>query len=221
MGFTLTITELDENSCRQILEGHMDFDLPVLGHLVERIAADNLSRVYKLLPQVVDRWSELRREFVSTPEGLERLLEGHPFSHDPRVMNSYRRAVLQNWEDVSVDRVMASGTTAAHVHCQTHDGHEDARNPLRSGEGLVRQERAVLRQHSMLRAVPSADAAVRPDGTFPTNQPVVDSDEDSFYDALSAAGEASHEVPDREITGDAHEGTDIDTSSAWRKRLKE
>lgn len=55
MGFTLTVSALDKHYCRQVLEGHMDFDIPVLGHLVERIAADNLSKVYQMLPQVVER----------------------------------------------------------------------------------------------------------------------------------------------------------------------
>ncbi len=42
-------------SCRQTLEGEVEFKLLGLGHLAQRIVVDNLEKVYQGMPLVVQR----------------------------------------------------------------------------------------------------------------------------------------------------------------------
>lgn len=56
----LTIAEEKPGvSCRQTLEGEVEFKLMGLGHLAARIVADNLEKVYQGMPLVVQRWFTL------------------------------------------------------------------------------------------------------------------------------------------------------------------
>ena len=53
-----TLTVADEEagvSCRQTLEGEVEFKLLGLGRLAERIVVDNLEKVYQGMPLVVQR----------------------------------------------------------------------------------------------------------------------------------------------------------------------
>jgi hypothetical protein len=55
MRFSLSILERPATCCQQIFEGTVAFNIPVMGHLIERIVADNLARVYTLLPSIAQR----------------------------------------------------------------------------------------------------------------------------------------------------------------------
>jgi hypothetical protein len=59
----LTIAEEEPGvSCRQTLEGEVEFKLMGLGHLAARIVADNLEKVYQGMPLVVQRWFTLNNK---------------------------------------------------------------------------------------------------------------------------------------------------------------
>jgi hypothetical protein len=51
----LTIEEVTAETCRQTLEGNIEFHILGLGHVVEKIVVDNLKSVYKGVPKIVDR----------------------------------------------------------------------------------------------------------------------------------------------------------------------
>ncbi len=55
---TLLISdEVPGISCRQTLEGEVEFKLLGLGRLAQRIVVDNLEKVYQAMPLVVQRYA--------------------------------------------------------------------------------------------------------------------------------------------------------------------
>ncbi|KAK9824667.1 hypothetical protein WJX72_012186 [[Myrmecia] bisecta] len=75
---TLTIEAVDEFSCRQTLEGRIDISIFGMGIIAERSVIDSLEKVYRYLPQVVDRWVSLREVVLAMPAGHELLMSGRP-----------------------------------------------------------------------------------------------------------------------------------------------
>jgi hypothetical protein len=51
----LTIEEETAETCRQTLEGDIEFKILGLGHVVEKIVVENLKSIYKGVPKIVDR----------------------------------------------------------------------------------------------------------------------------------------------------------------------
>lgn len=52
---TLLIEEIDEQRCRQTLEGEVKLNIFGLGSIAERIIADSLKKVYSGIPPIVER----------------------------------------------------------------------------------------------------------------------------------------------------------------------
>ncbi|KAK9901312.1 hypothetical protein WJX75_005857 [Coccomyxa subellipsoidea] len=78
----LTIAEEEPGvSCRQTLEGEVEFKLMGLGHLAARIVADNLEKVYQGMPLVVQRWVDFRNEVLQQEGGRDILFSGRPDNH--------------------------------------------------------------------------------------------------------------------------------------------
>lgn len=79
---TLTISEEEPGkSCRQTLEGEVEFRLMGLGHLAERIVADSLRKVYLGIPAIVDRYTPHPLSSRSPPQPVVRhMLPQRPYT---------------------------------------------------------------------------------------------------------------------------------------------
>ncbi|CAL8471107.1 g10649 [Coccomyxa elongata] len=79
---TLLISDEEPGvSCRQTLEGEVEFKLMGLGRLAQRIVVDNLEKVYQSMPMVVQRWVEFRNEVLQQEGGRDILFSGRPDNH--------------------------------------------------------------------------------------------------------------------------------------------
>ncbi|GMH42889.1 hypothetical protein BSKO_10808 [Bryopsis sp. KO-2023] len=73
----LTIEPIDEHHCLQTLEGTADIKVFGIGSIAEPLLVESLSRSYKQLPKVVEKWM-MRREEILMEQGLQGLLRGRP-----------------------------------------------------------------------------------------------------------------------------------------------
>ncbi|BDA45295.1 hypothetical protein COCOBI_07-0820 [Coccomyxa sp. Obi] len=79
---TLIISDEEPGiSCRQTLQGEVEFKLMGLGSLAQRIVVDNLEKVYQVMPLVVQRWVEFRTEVLQQEGGRDILFSGRPDNH--------------------------------------------------------------------------------------------------------------------------------------------
>ncbi|GAB4823916.1 hypothetical protein N2152v2_010962 [Parachlorella kessleri] len=73
----LVIEEVDENTCRQVLQGYIRVNMFGVGRIVESIVKDSLTNTYKKLPEIVRRWQTFRAEALLNGNANE-LLSGRP-----------------------------------------------------------------------------------------------------------------------------------------------
>eukprot|EP00887_Chlorella_sp_A99_P004576 scaffold4.g4576.t1 len=74
---TLTIEEVDAESCVQRLEGTIHVGIFGVGRVVESIIRDSLVNTYKKLPDIVARWAAFRQQAIAAGDGRA-LLAGRP-----------------------------------------------------------------------------------------------------------------------------------------------
>ncbi|BDA50521.1 hypothetical protein COCOBI_16-1970 [Coccomyxa sp. Obi] len=73
------IEAIDENHCRHRIQGEVHSDAKFgIGKLAEHMVIDSTVKTVERLPEITERYLEVRREMMKTPEGRKALLEGVP-----------------------------------------------------------------------------------------------------------------------------------------------
>ncbi|CAL8464918.1 g4453 [Coccomyxa elongata] len=75
----VVIEAIDENHCRHRVEGEVHSDAHFgIGKLAEHMVIDSTVKTVERLPEITERYLEVRREMMKSPEGRKALLEGVP-----------------------------------------------------------------------------------------------------------------------------------------------